>query len=68
MRSTFEETVFQHKSVFRKCDVFDLFGDLLEGGVGCFRRDFDGVVIILARNPDAKNDATGSIKPSVQSD
>ena len=54
MRSTFEETVFQHKSVFRKCDVFDLFGVFLEGGFGCFRRNLDGFVIILARNPDEK--------------
>ena len=34
MRSTFDETVFQQKSVFRKCDVFDLFGAFLEGGFG----------------------------------
>ena len=40
--------------VFRKFDVFDLLGAFLEGGVGCFRRDFDGFVGILAWNPDEK--------------
>ena len=54
MRSTCEETVFQHKSVFRKFDVFDLFGAFSEGDFGCFLRDFNGFVIILARNPDEK--------------
>ena len=51
MRSTFEETVLHETSVLRK---FDVVGVLLEGGVGCFRRDLDGFVIILARNPDEK--------------
>ena len=54
MRSTFEETVFRQKSVFRTFDVFDIFGDFSEGGFGCFLKDFDGFVIILARNPDEK--------------
>ena len=54
MRSTFEETVFQQKSVFIQFDVFDMFGAFPEGGFGCFRRDFNGFVIILARNPDEK--------------
>ena len=54
MRSTFDETVFQQKSVFRKCGVFDLLGAFLEGGFGCFRKDFDGFVISLARKPDEK--------------
>jgi hypothetical protein len=40
--------------VFRKVDVFDLVGAFLEGGFGCFRKDFHGFVIILARNPDGK--------------
>ena len=30
------------------------FLDFLEGVFWCFRRDFDGFVIILARNPDEK--------------
>ena len=67
MRSTFEETVFQQKSVFRKSGVSGICGTFWEGGVGCFRKDFDGFVIILARNPDEKC-CQGSIKPSVQSD
>ena len=54
MRSTFDETVFQQKSVFRKFDIFDLFGTVSEGGFGCFRRDFDGCVIILAWSRDGK--------------
>ena len=54
MRSTFDETVFQQKSVFSKFYVFDLLGAFLEDGFGCFRRDFDGFVRILARNPDEK--------------
>ena len=48
-----EKRTFQ-KSVFRQCGVVDLFGAFLEGGFGCARRDFDGFVIILARNPDEK--------------
>ena len=54
MRSTFEETVLHETSVFIKCGVVDFFGAFSEGGFGCFRRDFDGFVIILARNPDEK--------------
>ena len=54
MRSTFDERVFRQKSVFRKCDMFLFFGAFLEGGFGCFRRDVDGFVIILVRNPDEK--------------
>ena len=54
MRSTFDERVFRQKSVFRNVDVVWLFGDFVEGGFGCFRRDFYGFVIILARNPDEK--------------
>ena len=42
------------KSVFRTVDVFDIVGAFSEGGFGCFRRDFDGFVIISARNPDGK--------------
>ena len=53
MRSTFEETVFQQKSVFSFVFI-TIFGDLLEGGFGCFRKDFYGFVIILARNPYGK--------------
>ena len=53
-RSTFDERVFQQKSVFRKFGVFDPLGAFLEGGFGCFRRDFNGCVIVLARNPDEK--------------
>ena len=54
MRSTFEETVFQQKSVFRKCGVVARFCGFLDGGFGRVRRDFDGFVIVLARNPDGK--------------
>ena len=36
MRSTFDETVFQHKSVFRKFEVVDRLGAFLEGGLGVF--------------------------------
>ena len=54
MRSTFDETVFQQKSVFRKLCVFYMFGAFLEGGFGCVRKDVDGFVRILARNPDEK--------------
>ena len=51
MRSTFDERVFQYKSVFGKCDAVLAF---LEGGFGRFQRDSDGFVIMLARNPDEK--------------
>ena len=51
MRSTFDETVFQQKSVFRKSEVFLTFW---EGDFGCFLKDFNGFVIILAWNPDEK--------------
>ena len=54
MRSTFDERVFREKSVFRKCDVFNIVGYLLEGDFECFRIDFDGFGISLARNPDEK--------------
>ena len=54
MRSTFEETVFRQQSVFRKFDVLYLLGVFSEGGFGCFRREFYGFVLILARNPDEK--------------
>ena len=54
MRSTYDERVFRKKTVFKKLDVFGFFLDLLEGGFGCFRRDFDGYVTISARNPDGK--------------
>ena len=54
MRSTFQETVFQQESVFRKIDVFWLVGAFSDGGFGCFRKDFYRFVIILARNPDEK--------------
>ena len=54
MRSTFDETVFQQKSVFIKFGVFCLLGTFWEDGFGCFRKDFYGFVIILARNPDGK--------------
>ena len=54
MRSTCEETVLHETSVFRKFDVLGLFGTVLESNLGRFRRDFDGFVIILARNPDEK--------------
>ena len=36
---------------FQKIWRFRVF---LDGDFGCFRRDFDGFVIILARNPDGK--------------
>ena len=67
MRSTCEEIVFQQESVFRNCDVFEFVLAFLEGGFRCFRRDFDGFVIILARNPDEKC-CQGSMKHSVQPD
>ena len=51
MRSTFQETVFPETSVFRKVDVLLFF---LEGGFGCFRKDFGEFVRILARNRDGK--------------
>ena len=54
MRSTFQETVFQQKLVFRECDVFDFVLALWEGGFGYFLRDFFGVVIILAWSRDGK--------------
>ena len=54
MRSTFEETVLHETSVFRTFDVFGFFGTVLESDFGRFRRDFNGSVIIVARNPDGK--------------
>ena len=54
MRSTFDETVFRQKSVFRKFDVFKIFGAFWEGGFGCVRKYFNGFVIILAWNRDGK--------------
>ena len=51
MRSTFEERVFQQKNGFQK---IWWFWDFLEGGLGCFRRDFDEFVSILAWNRDGK--------------
>ena len=54
MRSTFDETVFQHKSVFRNFDVFGLVGTFWEGDFGCFRKDFVGFVKMFAWNLDGK--------------
>ena len=51
MRSTFEEIVSQNKIGFQKSLRF---WDLLEGGVGCFRKYFYKFVRILARNRDGK--------------
>ena len=51
MRSTFEESVFQHKIGVR---TNLRFGAFLEGGFGCVRRDFDEFVIVLAWNRDGK--------------
>ena len=51
MRSTFEETVSHETSVLRHIDVFLVFW---EGGFGCFRRDFDEFVKMLAWNRDGK--------------
>ena len=51
-RSTFDERVFRQNSVFIKCGAVGCFWAFLEGGFGRFRRDFDGFVIIMARNPD----------------
>ena len=51
MRSTFDERVFQYKSVFGKVDVFLVFW---EGGFGRFRIDFDEFVSMLAWNRDDK--------------
>ena len=66
-RSTFEETVFQQQSVFRLFDVFCVLGTFWEGAFECFLRNFNGFVIIWL-GTETKNDETGSIKISVQSD
>ena len=53
MRSIFEETVLHETSVF-KTDVFRFLGIVLESDFGRFRRDFNGIVIIVVWNREEK--------------
>ena len=54
MSSTFDETVFQQKSVFRKFEVFVFFGGFFWKVVLGVSEKNDGFVIILAWNRDEK--------------